>query len=618
MQRLHGLLDVATASPAHHAIFVWLAPPVPASRLIEHMCGIAGAVGTSDGSVVERLTLALRHRGPDGVGWARSGAADLGSTRLKIIDPAADAQLLYDESATACLVFNGEIYNHRELRAELTARGHRFRTHTDSEVVIHLYEEMGRACVTRLRGMFAFAVSTQFEVLLARDRLGIKPLYWMADPATGTVLFASEIKALLAALPGRPSLHLPAFADSIALGHPVGTSTFFEGVHILPPGTTMEVRVEAAGVRVEDPVSYVTPVARDDTMSYQDAEERVAATFEDAVRRHLDADVEVAFTLSGGIDSTLLALFAAEQTDEPLRTYTVADHADHPDVGQAHTIANLLGSDHRTTILDRDSYLDAIPRLVRAEEGPASLYGLPFQVLCERIGEDVKACMHGEGADEVFGGYIEYLVRDYRVKAFQGALRRLKRVGLPPSDAAIETMLRLVPAPTIAEYLEAVFAVNLGDPLQRLHLDPVDRSAMSAGVEMRVPYLDDELIALAARVPLRHLVRWDIGVRKYLLRRLALRRFGAAYGPALLDVVLREKLVAPSSGARLLQNFDEECDRRLPANYLDRHELGAAFRTKRHLLMFEYFCAAFLDHRGDVDAVGDIMGFLESRGGDRG
>jgi asparagine synthase (glutamine-hydrolysing) len=580
------------------------------------VCGIAGAVGPSDGSAtIEQLTLALRHRGPDGVGWARAGAADLGSTRLAIIDPAADAQLLYDETASACLVFNGEIYNHRELRTELIARGHRFRTRTDSEVVIHLYEEMGRACVTRLRGMFAFAVSTRSQVLLARDRLGIKPLYWTADPATGRVLFASEVKALLAALPGQPRLHLQAFADSVALGHLVGTSTLFEGVQTVPAGTTMCVHVEAAGVRIEDPAPYVTSVARDDTMSYEDAEEFVAVTFEDAVRRHLDADVEVAFTLSGGIDSTLLALFAAEQTDEPLRTYTVADHADYPDVRQAEAVAKLLGSDHRTTILNRDDFLDAVPRLVRAEEGPASLFGLPFQVLCERIGEDVKACMHGEGADEVFGGYVEYLARDHRAEAFKRALPRLKSLGIPPSDAAIETMLRLTSARTMAQHLEAVFAVNLGDPLQRLHLDGIDRCAMSAGVEMRVPYLDDELTALATRIPLRHLVRWDIGVRKYLLRRLALRRFGAAYGPVVLDVVLREKLGAPSSGVRLLQDFEVECDRRLPADYLDRHELGAAFRTKRQLLMFEYFCTAFLDHRGDVDAVGGILDFLESREG---
>ncbi|WP_214411215.1 asparagine synthase (glutamine-hydrolyzing) [Sphaerisporangium fuscum] len=577
------------------------------------MCGIAGTVGTTGAGAVEQMTLALSHRGPDGRGWTGAGAARVGATRLAIVDPAAGSQPISDETGTIHLVFNGEIYNHRELRAELAARGHRFRTRCDSEVVLHLYEEHGEGCVQRLRGMFAFAVLHGDRLFLARDRLGIKPLYYALVPETPAFLFASEAKAILPRLGRRPRLDRQAFADLVVLGHLVGDQTLFDGVRALPPGHTMRVSF-AGALQVEPPAPYhSSDSARDDAMTYEEAEERLAAAFEDAVRTHLAADVEVGFTLSGGIDSTLLALFAREQTDLPLRTFTVADHAEHPDIVQAETVAKLIGSDHRTCVLDAGSYLETIPALVRSEEGPASLFGASFQYLCGRIAGEVKACVHGEGADELFGGYPEYLDRGYRARSFQRRLGLLKRLGTAPSDLAAQTIVRLSAAGPFDEHLRAVFEVNLGDPLQRLHLDVVDRCAMSAGLEMRVPYLDDPMVELARRIPLRHLVRADIGVRKYILRRLALRRFAPVYGPAVVDVVLREKLGAPSSGVRRLQEFDQLCESRLPGDYLDRHELGFCFTAKRQLLMFEYFCEAFMEHHGDVDAVGGILDFIESR-----
>jgi len=406
---------------------------------------------------------------------------------------------------------------------------------------------------------------------------------------------------------------MQAFADWLALGHMVGDQTVFEGIRTLPPGHTMRVSF-ADGLSVGAPVRYHNPkTSRDDTMSYEDAEDLLVATLEDAVRTHLDADVEVGFTLSGGIDSTLLALFAAEQADRPLRTFTVADHANHPDVVQAEAVARTIGSKHRTCIPDWDGYLATIPRLVRSEESPASLFGTPFQYLCQQVAEDVKACIHGEGADELFGGYVEYLSRSHRSDAFQRRLPLLKRLGVAPSAAATETILRLSTAASWPEYLDAVLAVNMGDPLQRLHLDMVDRCAMSAGLEMRVPYLDDEMVAVGTRVPHRHLVRVDIGIRKYILRRLALRRFGRSHGAVLVDVVLREKLGVPASGVRLLQRFGRLCESRLPADYLDRHELGFCFSSIRQLLMFEYFREVFLRHGGDTSVV-DIVDFVDAGG----
>lgn len=579
------------------------------------MCGIAGVVGSCDASTVKPMTDALIHRGPDGQGWTGVGRAWVGATRLAIVDLAAGPQPIFDETGAIALVFNGEIYNHRELRTELQGRGHRFRTATDGEVVVHLYEELGVWCAQRLRGMFAFAVLHGHELFLVRDRLGIKPLYYAAQPESSTLLFASEQKAILQLPSIMPRLDMQSFADALVLGHPVGDQTLFEGIRTLPPGHWMQVSF-ADRLHVHPPVRYHAGSGeRQENMSYEEAEEQLAATFTDAVRAHMDADVEVGFTLSGGIDSTLLALFAHEQASGPLRTFTVADHSGHPDVVQAERVAKMIGSTHRTCIVDWAGYLETVPQLVHSEEGPASLFGLPFQFLCKQLAQEVKACIHGEGADELFGGYIEYTAREYRTRAFERRLPVLKQLGVAPSEAATKTMLQLSTARTLPDYLAAIFEVNLGDPLQRLHLDVVDRCAMSVGVEMRVPYLDDEMVGLATRIPLQHLVRLDIGVRKYILRRLALRRFGQVFGPALIDVVLREKLGAPASGVRLLLDFEQMCERLLPADYLTRHELGFCFAGKRQLLMFEYFCAAFLEHRGDVSAVGDITEFIASRSG---
>lgn len=575
------------------------------------MCGIAGVVGGRDSTLIEEMTAVLRHRGPDGRGHASRGALHVGATRLGIIDPTSQTQPIYNEEGTACVVFNGEIYNHQELRTELRGKGHVFKTRTDTEVVVHLYEEMGDDCVHRLHGMFAFAILDGARLLLARDRLGIKPLYYVFMPETQAFVFASEIKAILQHPGFTPRLSLQALADSIVLGYPVGEETFFEGVRSLLPGHTMVVSW-GEGVRVEDPKRYHTPgLARDDSMSLDEAEERLEAQLERAVETHLAADVEVGLTLSGGIDSTVLALLAGERLQRPLHTFTVGDHEEYADVVQAGLVARMIGSEHEPIILSFEEYLSAIPGLVAAEEQPSSLYGLPFYHLCRKVSERVKACLHGEGADELFGGYREYLNRDTRLSYIQSRLPLLKHLGVLPSQRALSTIERLSSAEYFQEYLPRVFEVNQADALERQHLMPVDKCAMATSLEMRVPYLDDGVVELANRIPLSFLVRPDIAVKKYILRRFALRRFG----PRVIDVVLREKLGAPVSGVYLLDRFDRLCNEVLPDDYVTRHELGSCFSEKRELLMFDMFIEMFMKHRGDSGSIGSVMDFMQARAG---
>jgi len=575
------------------------------------MCGIAGAIGIcDDGALVKGMTAALRHRGPDGAGHCSRGAYHVGATRLSIIDLTGGGQPIYNETRRACVVFNGEIYNHRELRAGLQRKGHTFTTQTDTEVIIHLYEEVGDELVRYLRGMFAFAVFDGSRVLLARDRLGIKPLYFATNPGQQLFLFASEIKAIIRHPGFAPRLDLQTLADTIALGHAVDDQTFFEGVRSLRPGHTLVVS-SSDGLQVGTPRSYCTAdVVREDDADLDEMQAALELALDRAVIAHLDADVEVGLTLSGGIDSSILALFASRHVQRPISTFAVADHDGHADVLQARRVAEMIGSAHQTVVMSFDDYLDVIPGLIEGEEQPSSLYGAPFYFLCRAIARRIKATLHGEGADELFGGYEQYLDREVRLSQIRRRLPLLKYLGVAPSDRAVECMKRLSAPSGFGEYLQNLFTDSMGDPLERQHLVPVDKCAMATGLEVRVPYLDAAVVELAKRMPLHFLVRPDLGIRKYILRRLVLSRFGTG----MMDIVLREKLGAPAAGKVHFERFTRLCNENLPDEYVMSHEFGRCFASKRELLLFDMFLEVFMKQRGNSAGMGSVVDFIKARG----
>jgi asparagine synthase (glutamine-hydrolysing) len=574
------------------------------------VCGIAGALGARDPGLVAAMLAAIEHRGPDGRGSWTDGHRQLGVARLAIVDLGATAAPLTNETGTIRLAFNGEIYNHRELRAGLERRGHVFATRTDSEVVVHLYEEEGIDCVNRLRGMFAFAVIDGEQLWLARDRLGIKPLYYAVVERSGLFVFASEIKALLRCDELEPTLDLQALADRVVLGHAVSTRTYVAGIQSLAAGHTMTVESDHVRLRVARPIAYFDRrQARDEDIGYDEAQQALDEALEDAIQRHLEADVEVGVALSGGLDSTMLAMIAHDQGRARLQTFTLADEERNPDIRMGAAVAAAIGADHHASIVAFDEYLAAIPGFIATEEQPSSLIGMPFYLLSRRVADTVKVCLCGEGADELFGGYRDYLDRGLKLAAVSRRLPVLERLGVALSDEATELIACLSSTQTFNEYLQAIFDVNLRDPLERLHLDGVDKSAMASGVEMRVPYLDDRVYSLVASLPLRFRVNADLGIRKYILRRLWLHR----YGVELADVVLREKLGVPSSGVHLVMRFDSLCDEVLPDDYLDRHELGYCFPTKRQLLSFEMFQDIFRAGSGG-SAIGNVLDYMQDRG----
>jgi asparagine synthase (glutamine-hydrolysing) len=573
------------------------------------MCGIAGAVGRDLDSFTDRMVTRMRHRGPDGQEVAKRGSAQIGMCLLSIIDPEARVTLLSNASETITLAFNGEIYNYRELRKLLEAEGHRFKTRTDTEVVLNLYEEYGIKAFERLRGMFSLAIVDGNKLVLARDRLGIKPLYLFHDQHRKKFLFASEIKAILQCEAYQPELDLQTFADFIVINHATGTRTFFSGISTLAPGHYMVVTIANGAIETPPNPYYDRNLPRTTNANFNEALNALSTELRDAVVTHLDADVEVALTLSGGLDSTLLGLFAARQTGKQLRTFSVAESTEHADYIQANLVSRLIGSNHSAHCFTFDEYLNAIPDLIEAEEAPSSLWGMPIMLLCRNVAQHTKACLHGEGADELFGGYKEYIDRRVRAKWFHTRLPLLRNLGIPLTEEAVDTIKRQSLSLEFDSYLENVFEINLGDQLQRFHLDPVDKYGMAASLEMRVPFLDDRVYEVAARLPLKFCVNSDLGIRKYILRHLAIREFG----PEILDVVLRQKLGAPSSGSSMLTRFESLCEEVLPDKYVENHKFGCFFIRKRELLMFDMFTEYFIENRASIEKKRNVFDFLSER-----
>ncbi|MDQ2714350.1 MAG: asparagine synthase (glutamine-hydrolyzing) [Chloroflexota bacterium] len=573
------------------------------------MCGIAGIMGRDDERLIRRMVASIRHRGPDGQGFFQSRNLHLGTCRLSIIDLQFGWQPVYNEARDKCVVFNGEIYNYKELRRHLLDKGHTFTTHCDTEVIIHLYEEYGARCVEYLHGMFAFAIADGDRLFLARDRLGLKPLYYAFLPEQNLFLFASEIKALLQCEEIDFAVNMQALIDSMVLFHPVEDHTFFQNIRAFLPGHTMTVSMQANGqLELASETYYRPALAPDAQMTFAEAQEQLTHLLRASVASHLQADVPVGLSLSGGLDSSVLAMAMQESYNQRLLTFTVADSADHPDVTQAAFMATQLNTAHHVVDVTFADFFNTIPINFAAAEMPI-LPGSTFFLLCKKISEHVKVALIGEGADELFGGYREYIDRAYLVARMKHNLEYLAQAGLAPSTSVLARFERLTCAGTFADYLKQVFEINMGDQLVHHHLEFIDKQAMAASLEYRVPYLDDAFVAFAHTLPLRFKVNRHLGIQKHILKRVAVD----TYGPALLDVALRQKIGLPSSSTKHQVRFSQLCQAVLPEDYLKKHTFGAYFLSKDQLLLFDLFVEIFQHHRGILPADFAMQAFLQEQ-----
>jgi asparagine synthase (glutamine-hydrolysing) len=404
------------------------------------MCGIAGFFGPSLAPDTDRATLSamihtLAHRGPDGYGYHVEDGVGLAHARLSIIDLSTGDQPIHNPARTAWTVFNGEIFNYVELRAELEREGRRFYTQSDTEVIVHLYDRDGARFVEHLNGQFAIAIwdNARRRLVLARDRAGIRPLY--LSRARGRLWFASEVKALLAALPERGRLSPQGLIEALTLWAPLDPDTVYEGVESLPPGHLLAVEADGRETltRYWD-WRFPRPARGEPYADYEsidDAARDLRELLIDAVRLQLRADVPVGAYLSGGLDSSGLVALIRGFTHTPVRTFSVAfDDAEFDESAQQQAMVRHLRTDHTTLRIARADIGRHFPALIRHTETPILRTGpLPLMLLARQVRESgYKVVLTGEGADEVFGGYDlfkEAKVRRFWARQPQSRLRPL-------------------------------------------------------------------------------------------------------------------------------------------------------------------------------------------------
>jgi asparagine synthase (glutamine-hydrolysing) len=393
------------------------------------MCGIAGSLALRPGApppdrrALEAMLGALRHRGPDEFGLYRDRRAGLAHARLSIIDLATGQQPLSNEDGTKWVIFNGEIYNYVELRAELAALGHRFRTRSDTEVIVHAWEAFGTAAFERFNGQFAIALwdAAEETLVLARDRLGVRPLHLCEHE--GTLWFASEVKAIFAADPSVPRALDPAgLAETFTFWTAVPPATPFRGVTELEPGHVRVISRAGVADRAYWTPRYPAAPERGAPASIPEAVERVRSALEESVRlRMLRADVPVGSYLSGGLDSSLVAALGRRAKGERFRTFSIRfEDAEYDETLWQRAVAALIESDHSDVVVGRRDIAEAFPDVVLHAERPLLRTAPAPLFLLSRLVRDagVKVVLTGEGADEMFAGYD--LFREGRVRRFWG------------------------------------------------------------------------------------------------------------------------------------------------------------------------------------------------------
>ena len=521
------------------------------------MCGIGAILdpaGTSGQHAAERMVEALRHRGPDGEALRRTGPVALAHTRLAIIDVAGGDQPLDSEDGRVTAIVNGEIYNHRALRAGLEEKGHRWATNSDSEVIVHAYEEYGTDCVRHLNGIFAFVVwdEARQRLVAARDHFGVKPLYWWTHGRR--VAVASEVGALLKAGLAKPEVDRTALDHYLACRFVPAPRTLFRGINKLGAAELLVAEADSAP-RVESwRAAPGTPIVADD----DELAAQLAQHYADAVERQMMSDVPYGAFLSGGVDSAAVVAAMKLRSNEPPTTFTIGfpGHGDVLDERRpAAETARIVGTDHRDTVMHETDFLTELARCLPRLEEPCGIPSAPALLQLSRFAaQDVKVVLAGQGADEPHGGYGRHqaaaLLRPLKLvpaaaatpaaaiaRALpraaaarrvahllggRGGAERLLRL-MEITDAATRTMLVGLGAEAEQERLAAARGILADVPGrglldQALYLDTHmflpdgillcnDKMSMAAGLELRVPFLDIELMRFVERIPASRRVR---------------------------------------------------------------------------------------------------------------
>jgi len=640
------------------------------------MCGIYGIIHL-DGSPADPALMAnmgdiTRHRGPDDHGWHHDGNCVIGMRRLSIIDLAGGHQPLTNEDESLWLVCNGEIYNFRELRDELTSTGHRFKTGSDCEVILHAYEAWGDDFALRLNGMYNFALwdAKRRRLLIGRDRIGVKPLYWRQDGQR--LAFATEAKALLA-LPGvSATVDRTALASYLNLGYVSAPRSMFEGISKLPVASLMSIE---AGI-AKTSCYWSLPEKIETGVSEGEWIERIASGINRAVRMQMVSDVPIGAFLSGGIDSSAVVACMAEAASQPVKTYAIgfggsaADNF-YNELPYARRVAELFGTDHHEIVVKPD-VVALLPRLLwHMDEPIADTAFITTYLVSEFARQDVTVILSGVGGDELFGGYRRYLGNHYaeRFCRLPGALQsaakgigrmlpadrhskwlniaRLAKGFLATAELSFEeryrAYLQIMDRSLAGRLLKGgsgsawdplleafagskqddpcnhMLAVDMASQLPDDLLMLTDKMSMTVSLECRVPLLDHELLEMAATMPEAIKIKGGVlkaAMKKALADRLPpdilhrkKRGFGTPMGAWLKGELgrLLDRILSPAAiNARGL--FDATVVSQLVADHrANRQDYTDALIA---LLNFEIWARIYLDRRSHEDVTAELQGML--------
>lgn len=532
------------------------------------MCGICGWLvsepAETDLNTLKAMNATLTHRGPDHAGGVIIGQAALFMSRLSIIDLPGGNQPIWNEDRTCCIVYNGELYNFLDLRPILQDRGHIFQTHSDTEVILHAYEEWGSDSLKRLNGMFAFAIwDGRREILfLARDRIGEKPLYYYRG--SERLIFASEIKAILADPSVLREVNPHGLANFLAFGHAMAPETMYRNIFKLPPAHYLEARGDVVRIASYWDVGEDPQIPSGGTCSEDDYAARVLNLLNDSVRRRMIADVPVGAFLSGGVDSSAVVALMKRHATGPVKTFSLGFGfgGAFDERSEARSVAEYLNTEHHELHVEHFDMVEALRTLVYHYDEPfGDAAGFPIYLLSRFARQQVKVVLTGDGGDELFGGYRRYaadqwaalyqrlpsLATEIAIPALVDRLprlRRLKRIvqTLPITDPARRYASWLVlfnpgmqsellknslqhelegydPAWQYPLYYSSLNGDSARDHLNRLmyvdvktwladaYMEKTDKATMACGLEARLPLLDPRLIELAFQIPSRYKIR---------------------------------------------------------------------------------------------------------------
>jgi len=621
------------------------------------MCGIAGVLyfedREPDRSLLVRMADMMRHRGPDDSGYWSERRIGLAFRRLSIIDLHEGHQPLCNEDESVWIVFNGEIYNYKPLRAHLEERGHQFRTQSDTEVIVHLYEEYGEECVRHLRGMFGFVIwdRRKRELFGARDHFGIKPFYYSLNE--NRFLFASEIKSLLVGEDMPRQVRTESLLNFLTFQYVPQPWTMFEGIRKLPAAHYVKVTPDG-GFRIH---RYWDPMFEPRERKFDEVLEEIRAKLQDSVVHHMVSDVERGCFLSSGIDSTAIA--AHMKRVEPIRTFSVGFEGPNNETVIARQTAEALGTEHYDKVITRDEFFETLPKAIWHQDEPvADPSAIALYHVAQLARQHVTVVLSGEGADELFGGY-----RIYReplalwplswlplpLKRLFHRLAKLLPEGLPgrnyilrgttPLEERFLGNAKIFSEDLKAEMLkisremldnyEKPVDIAAGYYERTKHLDPVsrmqyidmnlwlegdilmkaDKMTMAHSLELRVPFLDKELFEVARQIPVSY--RINRGTTKYVFRRAmeGIVPDFILHRPKLgFPVPMREWLRGPL-GNRLLEEIEASgietyVHMNKVSDMLYRHQMGQGDYSRRlwTLYVFALWYTAYMEE-GSKEAV---------------